>query len=144
MKISYSIPTLFCFLLFISCTGNGDSWTAEHGYGPVTETLELGEISESKALEGAQIFASYCAACHTMTASISGPALGRTVNHRTPEFIVNYTVEPRENRMNHPIGQELADQYPGIMTNTGVSVEEAIAVLEYMRFFAEFGEEPGE
>ena len=136
------IALLFILLTITACGFGDDSWTAEHGYGPITEPLELGEISEAKALEGRKIFATYCEACHTMNASISGPALGRTASRRTPEFIVNYTLNPRENSQNHPIGQELSDQYPGIMADTGISAEQALAVLEYMRFYSEYREEP--
>ena len=141
MKIR-TITTFLFLLTFTACGSGDDSWTAEHGYGPITELLEPGEISEAKALEGRQIFATYCEACHTMNAAISGPALGRTVSRRTPEFIVNYTLNPRENSENHPIGRELSDQYPGIMGDTGISEEQALAVLEYMRFYNEYREEP--
>ncbi|MCC5913635.1 MAG: cytochrome c [Balneolaceae bacterium] len=134
---------LFVILgLFLTACGDGESWVDDHGYGPVEEPLELGEIDEVLAVEGKQIFDTHCNNCHGMNSSISGPALGRVTENRTPEFVVNYTLNPRENRQNHPVGQELSDQYSGVMADTGISKEEAITILEYLRYYAEFREEP--
>jgi mono/diheme cytochrome c family protein len=139
MTIQQRLQTLFILLttaiLLASC--GGDSWVDEHGYGPVTEPLELGEIDEEMAIRGEQIFDTYCESCHAMNASISGPALGRTLERRTPEFVMNYTLNPRENRQNHPVGRQLSDEYSGVMSDPGINEEQARAVLEYMRKYLE-------
>lgn len=140
-KCYFTFPALFLilFLVLFAC-GNTEQWTEQHGYGPVTEPIELGDTDEDLALEGKEIFRTYCEACHAMNASISGPALGRVADRRSAEFVINYTLNPAENRQNHPVGQQLSDEYPAIMTNTGISREQARAVYEYLRYYSEEGE----
>ena len=129
-------------VLSLIITACGDNWEEEHGYGPITKPIELGELNVERATEGEQIFGTYCAACHAMTSSISGPPLGDIADKRTAEYIINYTLNPRENRQNHPIGQQIADEYPGVMSDMGISEEEARTVYEYLRYYAEHGEDP--
>lgn len=136
----YRLLLIATLLLLI--TACGDNWEEDHGYGPVTEPIELGEISVERAATGEQIFGTYCAACHAMESSISGPPLGDIADKRTAEYIINYTLNPRENRQNHPIGQQVADEYPGVMSDMGLSQEEARSVYEYLRYYAEHGEDP--
>ncbi len=135
---------LTCTIFLLSCGNDEEQWIEEHGYGPISEPLELDDIDKERALEGKQIFESYCQACHTMNAAISGPALGRITERRTPEFVINYTLNPRENRQNHPIGREIAENYSAGMASTGISKEQALAVLEYLRYYSEHREHPGE
>lgn len=137
-----TFPALFLilFLVLIACGNNGEQWTEQHGYGPVTEPIVLGETDENLALEGKEIFRTYCEACHAMSASISGPALGRVADRRSAEFVINYTLKPAENRQNHPIGRELSVDYPAVMANTGISRDQARAVYEYLRYYSEEGE----
>ena len=130
-------------LLIAGCGNSGEEWTDDHGYGPITEPLELGEPDEQLALEGKQVFETYCEACHGMNTSISGPPLGDVAEKRTAEFVINYTLNPAENRRNHPIGQELSERYSASMNSTGISEEQARKVYEYLRFYSQEGE-PGE
>lgn len=129
-------------LLLFACEDSEEQWITEHGYGPITEELQFDEIDADFAYEGKQIFDTYCAACHSMNSQISGPALRQAVENRTPEFVINYTLNPRENSEKHPNGQELSEQYSAMMFDTGINKEEAIAIYEYMRYYNEFREEP--
>ncbi|REL24485.1 cytochrome c [Rhodohalobacter sp. SW132] len=140
------LPTFILFFMLLTFTACGESepWEDRHGYGPVTSPVDKEDEPNSQlALEGKQIFETYCDACHGLNTSISGPALGSVADNRTAEFIINYTLNPAENRRNHPIGQELSDRYSASMTSTGISEEQARAVYEYLRYYAEYGE-PGE
>jgi len=145
MKKSFHFLLSVIIIIGITACGNSDEqWVEEHGYGPITDKLELSEIDSDLALQGKQIFDSYCAACHALNSQISGPALRRVVDKRTPEFVINYTLNPRENSENHPIGQELSEQYSAMMFDTGIDEEEAIAVYEYMRYYNEHRADPEE
>ena len=145
-RLIHLLASLLLFFSFtlLSCGEGEEQWVEEHGYGPISEPLVFNGIDDDLAVEGKQIFDSYCAACHAMNASISGPALGRITERRTPEFVINYTLNPRENRQQHPIGQELADNYPGGMANTGIDEDQARAVLEYLRYYSEYREDPSD
>lgn len=143
MKIHFQKLSLLFFtatLVLTGCSSNGEEWTEDHGYGPITEPIDLDEPNEQLALKGKQIFETYCEACHGMNTSISGPALGDIAEKRTPEFVINYTLNPAENRRNNPIGQELSERYSASMTNTGISEEQARKVYEYLRFYNLKGE----
>jgi len=147
INIKWHLLFLAVFLLsiLIAC-GNGDgdqrSWTDEHGFGPVDEPMETGELSTELASEGRTIFYTYCTACHAMESSISGPALRQVPANRTPEFIMNYILNPTENRENHPIGQQLGEQYTMIMVDMGLDRDQARAIYEYLRYYNEHGEDP--
>ncbi len=127
--------------LFSGC-GSDDNWVEQHGYGPVEEKIELGDMDVQLARKGMDLFNSYCSACHAMEASISGPAMRRAVQIRTPEFIMNYILNPAENLENHPVGQELSGRYAINMANMGLGVEEARAIYEYFRYYDEHGADP--
>lgn len=134
-------------LVFAAC-GGGDQegeageWELDHGYGPITETVDIGALNIELATQGMEYFNSYCMACHAMGTTLVGPNLANTANQRTPEFVMNYMLNPQENRENHPIGQELDDQFPGFMTPTGINQEQARAIFEYLRYYSENGGNP--
>jgi cytochrome c len=129
--------------LMAGCGGEEESETGlsefelEHGIGPVTERVEIGDLDMEMAEEGQVIFGASCAACHQMDSSLSGPALRRVTNERTPEFIMNYILNPTEMRERHPVGQELDERFNVMMTNMGVSQEDARKIVEYLRAAAE-------
>lgn len=124
------------FFFFTGCGGDADGLTEferEHGVGPVTETIELGELDMDKAMRGEQIFNTQCVACHQLDATITGPRLRNTFNNRSPEFILNYILNPEGMKEKHPVAQELARDYRGNMVNVGTSEQQARELLEYMR-----------
>lgn len=136
-------------LALVTACGNGEQvdteeWVQDHGYGPVTQTVDVSDLSTSLASEGREIFSRSCVQCHAMDSRLMGPPLRQTVDRRTPEFIMNYILNPTENRENHPVGQELAQQYPAPMISMGLSRDDARAVLEYIRYYNEHGEDPSQ
>lgn len=140
MKKYLSILIIMPFFTFImlSCGGNGEEeglteFQLNHGIGPITEKVELGELDLEKAERGQQIFESICTACHQLDAVVTGPRLRNVVDRREPEFILNFILNPIEMSKNHPVGQELSESYPGQKTNLGLNEERAFEVLEYLR-----------
>ncbi len=129
-----------CFFLFTFSACGGEEredglseFEVEHGIGPVTERLDIGDLDLEMVNRGSDIFNRLCVACHQLDAGITGPALRNITEKRSPEFVMNYILNPREMTNRHPIGQELADQYPGVMAETGLTREQARDVLEYLR-----------
>ena len=133
---------LFAGLFFYAC-GNGETedglteFELNHGIGPVTEKLEIGDLDLEKAERGQEIFNNICVACHNLDAVISGPRLRNVANNREPEFIMNYILNPVEMSSRHPVGQELSGSYPGSKTDLGLTQEQARNVLEFLRAAAE-------
>ncbi len=150
-RISLALITV---LIIAGCNGengngkdtpeNGDELTdfeMEHGIGPVTEPLDIGEIDLGKAQRGADFFDSRCASCHRMEERRVGPPLGRVAENRSPEFIVNFTLNPEEMVDRHPVGQALLQEYLTIMPYQNVSKERALEIVDFLRHYAETGED---
>lgn len=142
-----SIALLLTCTMFAAC-GNGEDenelseWVEEHGFGPVTEPVELGELDTDLAAQGLSLFMELCSSCHGVEGQIIGPALRPSVDRRTPEYMMNHMINPGENRDNHPIGRELAEHYPARMINLSITKEEARAIYEYLRYYNETRENP--
>jgi cytochrome c len=132
------IAAVFLASITVSCSGEKEEeglteFQLEHGIGPITEKIELGELNMEKAERGEQIFSSICSACHQLDAVVTAPRLRNVANRREPEFILNYILNPSEMSNNHPVGQQLSDSYPGVKSDLGISQEQAFEVLEYLR-----------
>ncbi|MEX0929563.1 MAG: c-type cytochrome [Balneolales bacterium] len=114
----------------------------DHGLGPITENVEIGDdIDQAKAKNGFEIFDMKCAACHRMDSRLVGPPLGDVTEKRSPEYIMNFILNPEENTKKHPVGQELLKEYMMQMTFQNVSEPEARQILEYFRHVNQTGEE---
>ncbi len=135
-KISLTTLIMIAFLLSGCDSGDSDRLTEfqiNHGIGPVTETIELGEIDLEKAEQGRQIFNTYCVACHQLDAVITAPRLRNVANRREPEFILNYILNPIEMSQRHPAGQEMSNSYPGVKAELGISESQSYLILEFLR-----------
>lgn len=108
-------------------------WQLANGIGPVTEPLELGPIDKEEAAEGEKIFVAKCSACHKLGERYVGPALGGITEKVTPEFAMNMILNPQEMYTRHPVVKKLLAEYMTQMPNQGLTVDEARAVLEYLR-----------
>jgi mono/diheme cytochrome c family protein len=145
------INTLFILLTAISfaaCSGGGDerpsstaqptapefsAFELEHGIGPVTEVVELGDLNEELAAKGKDIFLMKCDACHNMDSRMVGPALGEVLDRRTATFVMNFILNPSGMARQHPEGKKLLAEYMTPMPFQNVSTEEARAIVEYLR-----------
>ncbi|TVQ67909.1 MAG: cytochrome c [Balneolaceae bacterium] len=134
---SLSLSLLF---LFSGCSGETDKtvtdFELEHGIGPVNEVITLNEINPELAQRGKMIYDNLCIACHQMDAVVTAPRLRNTANNRSAAFILNYILNPEEMSQRHPVGRQLAGEYPGVKSRLGIEMEDALAVLEYLRLAA--------
>lgn len=105
----------------------------EHGIGPVTEPVELGEeLNEKLINKGEKIFELKCSACHKLNSRYVGPPLRGITHTRTPAYLMNMMLNPTEMIQKHPIPKALLGEYATRMTDQNLSREEARAVVEYL------------
>ena len=143
-----TITELFFSLVVFTGCGNGEApsddddtdetemteWEQEHGFGPITEPVQISDaIDEDLAALGHDVFELRCESCHRIDSELVGPAMRGVFQGRSPEWIMNFTLNPRENIQDHPLGQSLMQQYLVEMPYQGVSEEEARAIVEYLR-----------
>ncbi len=105
----------------------------KNGYGPIKQELTVDPINEKLAASGEKIFNKTCFRCHRLDERFTGPPLGGVTAYRSPAFIMNMILNPEENIRRHAGVQALQKQYYTIMTNQDLSIDEARAVLEYLR-----------
>ena len=105
----------------------------EHGIGPITEVVEVGDIDPALAAKGDSVFRVKCASCHKIGERYVGPPLGEIVQRRSATFIMNMIMNPKGMYENHPETKKLLAEYLSYMPNQNVSRDEARAVVEYLR-----------
>lgn len=105
----------------------------EHGIGPVTTAVVLGPLDQGLADQGKAVFETKCSACHKMGEKYVGPELGEVTTRRSPTFIMNMILNPMEMVERHPVGKQLLAEHMTFMANQGATVEEARAIVEYLR-----------
>lgn len=105
----------------------------EHGIGPVTQPVELGELDEELAEAGEEIFELKCMACHRVSERYIGPALGDVLDRRSPAYVMNMMLNPAGMVEKHPAAKALLAEYLAPMPNQDLSPEDARALLEYLR-----------
>lgn len=124
-----------------AATGELTAFQMEHGIGPVTEVVELGELDPALAAAGGEVFAVKCSACHKLEERYVGPALGDVTLRRSPTYIMNMILNPQEMYEQHPEAKALLAEYLSFMPNQNVSQDDARAVVEYLRTNAPSGQE---
>lgn len=103
------------------------------GIGPI-KAVALGEIDQAMVTEGETIFKAKCTACHKISKKFVGPALKGVTERRSPEWIMNMTMNPEEMIQKDPIAKQLLAEANGApMANQNLTEEEARALLEYFR-----------
>ena len=105
----------------------------ENGIGPVKETVVVGPVDPALAAKGKALFEAKCSMCHKMDTVYVGPALGEVTGRRTPAFIMNMILNPQEMVERHPVAKQLLAERMTFMANQNLTVDEARAVLEYLR-----------
>ncbi len=106
----------------------------EHGIGPVTERIEIDdEIDQELVTKGRNIYEMKCEMCHNMEGRMVGPQLGDVMEHRSPEFVMNFILNPSGMTREHPVGQELLQEYMTSMPFQNVKEDEARAIVEFLR-----------
>ncbi len=115
-------------------TGGLSEFELKHGIGPIKKKLTLGKIDSKLVGKGKKIFELKCSACHELDSRRVGPPLRDVLGHRTPEFVMNMMLNPDEMIKRHPEVKKLLAEYLTVMTFQNLSVEDARAVLEYLRW----------
>lgn len=148
MKITIYSILVISLLLLTGCGGNGDQnqeqvqtqnpnglsdFEMEHGIGPVTEPVELGELDTDLVAEGKEIFRNKCSACHKPAERYIGPAPQGVLEERTPAYVMNMILNPDEMTKKHPEARKLLQEYMSPMPFQNVSKEQARAIVEYFR-----------
>ncbi len=105
------------------------------GVGPIQEELNLpATIDDQLAAKGEEIFKAKCTACHKIDEKYIGPAIRGVTKKRRPEWIMNMILAPEKMIQEDPIAKQLVIESNGaIMSNQGLTEEEARAILEYFR-----------
>ena len=119
---------LLCLAAFGGC-GKGE----EYGVGPVKEEMKLAPVDANLYTKGEQIFNTKCIACHKFGSRLVGPPLKDVTKRRRPEWIMNQILNPLEMTQKDKVSKELFAQYLVQMTFQDVTMEDARAILEYMR-----------
>lgn len=104
----------------------------DKGIGPV-KSITLGEIDQTMADAGKEIFKAKCSACHKEDKRFVGPALAGVTERRTPEWIMNMILNPEVMVAENPIAKQLLAEYLSPMANQSLTEDEARKVLEYFR-----------
>ena len=145
-----AFPILVLLLLSAACgekRGEGDpesgereeheeqltSFQLENGIGPIKEKLQIGPVDAALAAKGKELFETKCSMCHKMDTTYVGPSLGEVTARRTPEYVMNMILNPQEMVEHHPVAKKLLAERMTLMANQNLTIDEARAVLEYLR-----------
>lgn len=109
----------------------------ENGIGPIKQKIELTEIDPALVKKGQEIFDTKCASCHKLDEKYVGPAQRDVFKRRSPEYILNFMLNPEENYKRHPEAKKLLGEYLTQMPNQNLTIDEAKALLDYFRKVAD-------
>ena len=94
----------------------------DKGIGPIT-SITLGEIDETMAAKGKEVFVAKCSACHKISKRVVGPALGGVTERRSSEWIMNMILNPEKMVAENPIAKKLLAEYLAPMANQNLTEE---------------------
>ncbi|MDA7808011.1 cytochrome c [Flavobacteriaceae bacterium] len=104
------------------------------GIGPVKSLTFDEAINQDMAEKGEAAFKQKCTACHMVDRKLIGPSMKGIYERRSPEWVVNFLLNPTEMLQQDPIAKALLKQYNNVMMlNQNLSEEEARAITEYLR-----------
>ncbi len=91
------------------------------GIGPI-KTLKLPTVVDQvMATAGAEVYKTYCTACHKPTEKFIGPAPKGVLDRRSPEWVMNMILNPEQMVKEDPIARKLLVEYNiSTMANQGL------------------------
>ena len=113
--------------------GGLTAFELEHGIGPVTTPVQLGEPDRALGEQGEELFKLKCMACHRTDERYIGPAIGDVLDRRSPAYVMNMMLNPTEMTQRHPDAKALLAEYLAPMPSQDLSEADARALLEYLR-----------
>lgn len=113
--------------------GNLTSWELEHGIGPIAADIELAPIDQAKVEKGRDLYISKCATCHYLDDRKTGPPLRDITTRRSAEYVLNQILNPEQMGKLHPDGRKMVAQYAQFMTIQGITHDDAMALLDFLR-----------
>lgn len=104
------------------------------GIGPVNSVTFDAAINTELAKKGEALFNQKCTICHLPNKKLIGPALAGVYDSRSPEWVMNFIINPIEMLKKDPIAKALQKaNNNAIMTDQGITEEDARAMAEYLR-----------
>lgn len=127
-----------CLALSLGCggeTGEESAAGSSSSEPSQADAVELGEVDLELAAQGeALLQAKGCTACHRIGGGrLVGPDLAGVTGRRSRAFIVGMIVNPDSMLANDATARELLAEYFTPMSNQGVTIEDARALLEFFR-----------
>ena len=117
----------------VEITSGLTDFELENGIGPIKQKIELKAIDPILVKQGQGIFETKCAACHKLDERYVGPAQRDVFKRRSPEYILNFMLNPEENYKKHPEAKKLLGEYLTQMPNQNLTIDEAKAMLDFFR-----------
>jgi mono/diheme cytochrome c family protein len=104
------------------------------GVGPIKSVTISETIDQVMADKGQVVYEANCTACHKPDKKFIGPAPKGILDRRSPEWVMNMIINPEVMLQEDPLAKDLLIEFNGsLMSNQGISEEDARAILEYMR-----------
>lgn len=130
--------------LWVGCGSGGEEGASADSQPAAAETQPAaaeseatsgGAVDASLAAAGEGLFTSKgCTACHTIgSGRLVGPDLADVTQRRTDAFIVGMITNPDSMLANDADAKQLLAEYYTPMTNQGITVENAQALLAFLK-----------
>jgi hypothetical protein len=104
------------------------------GIGPIKNVQLTSPLDETMVAAGQKAYEVKCASCHKLTDErLVGPGWKGVTDRRTPEWIMNFTVNTEEMIEKDTAAQRMLEVCLVKMPNQGLSETDARHVLEFMR-----------
>ena len=108
--------------------------TDPKGIGPYQNVELTHPLDENMVAQGKNVYEVKCQSCHKLTEErLVGPGWKGVTDRRTPEWIMNFTVNTEEMLNKDTAAQNMLEVCLVRMPNQGVPEADARALLEFMR-----------
>lgn len=115
-------------------TGGTAEGTDPKGIGPIKNVELTHPLNEQWVTQGKGIYEVKCQSCHKLTDErLVGPGWKGVTDRRTPEWIMNFTVNVDEMIEKDTAAQKMLEECLVRMPNQNLSEQDARSVLEFMR-----------
>jgi hypothetical protein len=155
MKKTFRTGLLIAGLVFAASCGNNETKTAGNeggsapastenssapaagdpkGVGPVSKVELTHPLDQKMVAAGESVYKMKCESCHKLTdEKLVGPGWKGVTDRRTPEWIMNFSMNTDEMIEKDPAAQKMLEECLVRMPNQNLAEADARAVLEFMR-----------